>query len=154
MLVACPIEKGFSPSLFDSLSQFTFLNWVFNLCILTLPIHTATVVQAIITKLEGMLVDHWLIFRIEDFEQYLFVFKWVALCILAKGKKVFSVNTIVSFSVRSESADVESTDIGSNFAPKTRLLGVNRYKSETVDFVSPETAKGTLSVPSCHPKRN
>lgn len=152
MLVARPIEKGFSPSLLDCLSQLAFLNWVFDLLILSLPVDTATVVHAIITKLETVLVDHWLILIIENLDQPVFVFKRVTLSILTKGKEVFSVNTIVSFSVRSESSDVESTNLGSNFAPKTRFLGVDRHQSDVVDFVSPETAKGTLSVPSGHPK--
>jgi hypothetical protein len=93
-----------------------------------------------------------LILIIENLDQPVFVFKRVTLSILTKGKEVFSVNTIVSFSVRSESSDVESTNLGSNFAPKTRFLGVDRHQSDVVDFVSPETAKGTLSVPSGHPK--
>ena len=154
MLVARPIEKGFSPSLLDCLSQFTFLNWVFNLFILSLPVDTATVVHAIITKLKTVLVDHWLILIIENLNQPVFVFKRVTLSILTKGKEVFAINAIVSFSVSRESSDVESTNFGSNFAPKTRFLGVDRHQSDAIDLVSPETAKGTLSVPSGHPKRS
>ena len=154
MLVARPIEKGFSPSLLDCLSQFAFLNWVFNLFILSLPVDTATVVHAIITKLETVLVDYWLILIIENLKQPVFVFKRVTLSILTKGKEVFSVNAKVRFCVRSESSEVESTNFGSNFAPKTRFLGVDGHQSDAVDFVSPETAKGTLSVPSGHPKRS